>query len=68
MNTLTVKQLSEKLGQDYLVTSNLVKFLVAKGLVKQVGKVQVEGKKGKPSFNYEFPEKVEISLWNSGWF
>jgi predicted transcriptional regulator len=59
---LTIKQLAEKTGQDYLVVTGVVKFLVSKGLAKEVDKVKAEGGKGKPSIVYEIPEKAELSF------
>jgi hypothetical protein len=62
MNKFTIKQFSEKIGQDYMVTSNLVKFMVNKGLAKEVGKVVAEGQRGKSPSIFEIPDKLEISF------
>ena len=46
---LADKGFSEKIGQDYMVASNVMKFLVNKGFAQEAGKLTVEGQKGKPS-------------------
>lgn len=62
--TLTIKQLAEAIQEDYLVTSALVKFLVNKGIVKEVGKeTRPEGARGKPGLLYEVPNEVELVFW-----
>lgn len=62
---VTIKELSESLGEDYLTTSALVKFCVKLGAVKEVGKKSnPPGQKGKPAVVYEIPNLVELVFWD----
>ncbi len=59
--TGSIKSIGEKLENDYLVASSLVKFLVKKGhaVEKGVGE-RAEGAKGKGSMLYEVTVPVTI--------
>ena len=62
---VTIKQLSEILGEDYLTVSSLIKFLVKIGAVKVIGKeVKQEKTKGKTATVYEVPNLVELVFWD----
>ena len=60
---MTIKELSESLGVDYIKASGLVACLVEQGAIKCVGSKSMEGKRGKPSSVYEFPEVIELCFW-----
>lgn len=62
MRKMTVKQLAEAIGVEYLMASSLVKLMVSKGVAKAVDKLPSEKGKGKPSVIYEIPDSFEISL------
>ena len=64
--TLTVTQLSAKMGVDYLTAHSLIKVMLAQGLTKATGKVNMLGKRGKPSSLYDIPSKVTFSLFTPG--
>ncbi len=64
---LTIKELAEIIGQDYLVTSSLVKVMIAAGAAKAIGKRPhvVAGTKGKTSTVYEVENEFTLVLWES---
>ena len=59
---MTVKQEAAMLDVDYLMASNLIRFLEKRGDVKVVGKRPSLSGKGKPSKLYELPESVTIDF------
>ena len=58
----TINELATKHGTDYVKTSGLVNFLVAKGIATKVGSQPNPTGKGKGASVYEMPETVELSL------
>jgi predicted deacylase len=64
--TLTIKQLANEMGMDYIVAASLVKVMTSKGVAKAVGKLETpKGTKGKPSVTYEIPESFTLSLFSA---
>lgn len=59
---LTAKELSDRLGVDYVVVSSVLRFLVQKGYAAEVGSQKSPSGKGKPSIVYEVPESVTLNL------
>jgi hypothetical protein len=59
---VTVKQLGENLGVDYMVASNLMKIAIATNQAKEVGSVASPSGKGKPSAVYEVNEVLTFDL------
>lgn len=61
---MTVNQLADILGVEYIVASSFVKLLEVKGLANVVGKVKPKNLtgRGKPSTVYEIPKQVTISI------
>lgn len=66
MVRVTAKQLGERLGVEYAVAANLVKLIVGSGQGKEVGKVDMNGAKGKPAVIFELPDVFTLSLVGSG--
>jgi len=64
MLRLTIGQLADQLKVEYAVASSLVKLIIASGKGREVGKVDMQGKKGKPSSIYELPEVFTLNLKN----
>ena len=62
VSNLTTKQLASKLGIEYVVASNMVKFLSGRGIITQVDKVKPPSGKGKPSIVWAVPETFEVNL------
>lgn len=61
---VTINELAKVLGEEYLVVSSVIKFLVNLGAVKDVGSVpQPKGQRGKPSRLYELPQVVELQFF-----
>lgn len=61
--TLTITEFSKLVGIDYGVGSALIKFLVIKGLAKEVGKIKSETGKGKPSSQFEISNHISLDLF-----
>lgn len=58
---LTAKEFSEKTGTVYAEAANTLKFLAARGVIKDAGKRPQASGRGKPSNLFEIPEG-EITL------
>lgn len=62
---ITIHELAESLGEEYIVASSLMKLLVRIGAAKEVGKrPAASGGRGKPSVVYEVPNVVELIFWD----
>ena len=60
---MTVKEFSKAQDIDAITANAVVKFLVGKNLVTKSEEVlKVEGKRGRPSVFYEFPDKVTVTF------
>ena len=59
---LTIAEFATANGVEYPVAAGTIKFLVAKGLVKEAGSRSIEGKKGKPSQLFDVPDTVTLEL------
>ena len=62
---LTVKQLAELIGEDYIVATSFMKVLVKIGAAKEVGKQSAAGGRGKPSSVFEVQNEFECVLWEA---
>ena len=62
---LTVKQLAELIGEDYLIATAFMKVLVKVGAAKEVGKQSAAGGRGKPSSVFEVQNEFECVLWEA---
>lgn len=61
---VTINELADVLGIEYLVASSVMKFLVGLGAVKDVGPApQPAGQRGKPSRVYAVPHVVELQFF-----
>lgn len=60
---LTIKEFSEIIQQDYLVTTALVKLMVTVGAAKENGKKSTPGQKGRASTVYEIEKDFELEFW-----
>lgn len=56
----SAKEFAERHGVEYVVAQNTLKFLVAKGIAKELEPLKIAGKKGKPTNIYEVPTEVEL--------
>ena len=63
---LTIKEIAQNLGANYIEASGLVKILVTQGALKQVGSRSIDGQRGKPSAVFEVPEVIELVFWQDG--
>lgn len=61
---MTVNQLADILGVEYVVASSFIKLLEVKGLATAVGKQKPKNTtgRGKPSTIYDIPQVVEIKI------
>lgn len=59
---LTAKQLSERLGIDYGLASNLARLAVLSGQVREGEKIPTATGKGKAATAYEFPDTLSFDL------
>lgn len=64
VKNVTVKQLAESLGEEYVTTAALIKLLVSQGVIKEVGKQPATGGRGKPSSIYQIDNEVTLVFWN----
>lgn len=62
----TKKEFAELIGEDYVIASNLVAFLVSKGLAKKTGSRPAVGGKGKPADLFEVPLNVALTFGQVG--
>ena len=58
---ITVQQLADKEGVDYLTASGLLRYLREKGIAQEAGKSQKKGK-GRSAVAYRLPERVELTF------
>lgn len=64
VKNVTIHELAELLGEEYLVVSSLVKFMVKNGIAKEVGKrPNPAGQRGKPASIYEIPNEATLVFW-----
>ncbi len=56
----SAKEFAERHKVDYVVAQNTLKFLVAKGIARELDPLKIAGKKGKPTNIYEVPTSVEL--------
>jgi len=59
---ITVKQLGENLGVEYMVASNLMKLAVLTNQAKEVGSISSPSGKGKPSAVFEVSDVLTFNL------
>lgn len=59
---LTVNEVAQKLGVEYITATAIVKLMVTQGAAKEVGKRPTATGKGKPSTMYEVPDTFTITL------
>jgi len=59
---MTITEFATAQGVDYAIAAGTIKFLTAKGLVKEAGSRSIEGKKGKPSALFDIPDTVTLEL------
>jgi response regulator of citrate/malate metabolism len=57
----SAKEFAEKHGVDYPTAQGFIKFLMSKGIAKQLASRKVEGQKGKPTNIYELPASVKVA-------
>jgi predicted ArsR family transcriptional regulator len=61
MREVTVNEVAENMGVEYLVAYSIVQCLVAKGLAFVTGHRKQPGR-GKPATLYSVPETVQFNL------
>jgi hypothetical protein len=62
-NPISIQELADANGWTYLLAQALVKVLVSKGVVIEVGnRPNTAGKTGKPPKLYAIPAKLELEL------
>ena len=62
MKQFTVKQFAETQGIKHSKANALVVYLREKGFVKEVGKMEKIGQKGKTASIYEFPDDITLKF------
>jgi hypothetical protein len=60
---VSIKELAEGNGLDYLEAQGFIKTLVKLGVAKQVSSRKVVGQKGKPTNIYCVPSAMQINVY-----
>ena len=60
---VSIKELADANGLDYLEAQGFIKALVKLGVAKQVKSRKVEGARGKPTNIYLIPTYIEVSMF-----
>ena len=60
---VSIKELAEANGLDYLESQGFIKTLVKLGVAKQVASRKVEGQKGKPTNIYMIPTCIQFTVY-----
>ena len=61
-HTVSIKELADQLGVDYLEAQGFIKVGVSLGYIKTLPPRKVEGKKGKPTNLYAVPTCLQLTL------
>lgn len=58
----SAKEFADKYGVDYPTAQGFIKYLVKRGVARQLEARKVVGQKGKPTNIYELPIDVQLKL------